>query len=154
MTFSLSDEAQSFLGSRGQKKVVFTNGCFDILHAGHVSYLKEAKAQGDLLFVGLNSDSSVKGLKGEQRPINNENDRKFILENLKSVDFVEIFSDETPLSLIEAINPNMLVKGGDWSVDQIVGSDFVLANGGEVKSLKFVDGLSTTNTIDKILSSK
>ena len=154
MASVLSKRAQKFLESSKGKKVVFTNGCFDILHAGHVSYLNEAKAQGDLLVVGLNSDNSVRSLKGETRPINSENERKFVLENLKAVDHVEIFDQETPLELIKSIQPFMLVKGGDWSVDQIVGSDFVLANGGQVKSLQFVDGFSTTGTIEKILSDK
>lgn len=144
---------ESFLKENRNKKIVFTNGCFDILHAGHVAYLNEAKEQGDLLVVGLNSDASVKRLKGEERPINSEKERKFVLENLKAVDLVEIFEEDTPLNLIKEVCPNVLVKGGDWAIDQIVGSDFVLKNGGEVKSLTFVDGFSTTNTIDKILSS-
>lgn len=134
------------------KKIVFTNGCFDILHTGHVSYLNEAKSCGDILVIGLNSDASVKRLKGETRPVNNEADRKFVLENLKAVDFVFIFEEDTPLKLIKEVNPNVLVKGGDWKVEQIVGSDFVMANGGEVKSLQFVNGYSTTNIIEKINS--
>lgn len=148
--FSLSQEAKEFLANNSGKKIIFTNGCFDILHSGHVLYLNEAKAQGDLLFVGLNSDASVKRLKGEERPINAEIDRKIVLENLKAVDFVEIFEEDTPLELIQAVNPNMLVKGGDWTPDQIVGSDHVLKNGGEVRSLSFKDGYSTTNIIEKI----
>jgi len=148
--FQLSAEAQNFLKSNKDKKIVFTNGCFDILHSGHVMYLNEARAQGDLLFVGLNSDSSVKRLKGEERPVNAEIDRKIVLENLKAVDFVEIFEEDTPLELIKAVNPQMLVKGGDWTPDQIVGSDHVMANGGEVRSLSFKDGYSTTNIINKI----
>lgn len=138
---------------REGKKVVFTNGCFDILHRGHVSYLNEAKAQGDILVLGLNSDASVKRLKGESRPVNSEEDRKFILENLKCIDFVFIFDEDTPYELIKLLNPDVLVKGGDWKVDQIVGSDFVLKNGGEVKSLNFINGFSTTGTIEKILKS-
>lgn len=134
------------------KKIVFTNGCFDILHTGHVSYLNEAKSCGDILVIGLNSDASIKRLKGETRPVNNEADRKFVLENLKAVDFVFIFEEDTPLKLIKEVNPNVLVKGGDWKVEQIVGSDFVMANGGEVKSLQFVKGYSTTNIIEKINS--
>lgn len=134
------------------KKIVFTNGCFDILHTGHVSYLNEAKSCGDILVIGLNSDASIKRLKGETRPVNNEADRKFVLENLKAVDFVFIFEEDTPLKLIKEVNPNVLVKGGDWKVEQIVGSDFVMANGGEVKSLQFVNGYSTTNIIEKINS--
>lgn len=132
------------------KKVVFTNGCFDILHRGHVSYLNEAKKQGDVLVVGLNSDASVKRLKGESRPVNSELDRKFVMENLKAVDFVALFEEDTPLNLIKSIMPNVLVKGGDWKPEQIVGSAEVLAAGGEVKSLTFVDGFSTTGIIEKI----
>lgn len=142
-----------FLKSTQEKKIVFTNGCFDILHAGHVAYLNEAKALGEVLIVGLNSDLSVKRLKGEKRPINNQTDRKFVLENLKSVDFVEIFEEETPLNLIMKVIPSVLVKGGDWPIEKIVGSEFVLSRGGEVKNLTFLDGLSTTNTITKILNS-
>jgi len=149
---SFSKELDAFLEKNRTKKIVFTNGCFDILHRGHVAYLNEAKAQGDILVLGLNSDASVKRLKGETRPINSELDRKFVLENLKSIDFVEVFTEDTPHSLIEKINPKVLVKGGDWKVEQIVGHQVVLANGGEVKSLTFVDGFSTTKTIGKISS--
>lgn len=120
---NFSKELQSFKEISQNKTIVFTNGCFDILHRGHVTYLNEAKKLGDLLVVGLNSDASVKRLKGETRPINSEQDRKFVLQNLKSVDFVEIFEDDTPLELIKAIMPNILVKGGDWKVEQIVGPD-------------------------------
>ena len=148
---NLSQAASQFLEENRNKKIVFTNGCFDTLHGGHVAYLNEAKSLGDILVVGLNSDASVKRLKGESRPINNEKERKFVLENLKAVDLVEIFEDDTPLDLIKLIKPDLLVKGGDWAIDQIVGSDFVIADGGEVKSLRFVDGLSTTGTIKKIL---
>lgn len=148
--FELSSEAKRFLSDNKSKKIVFTNGCFDILHSGHVSYLNEARSHGDLLFVGLNSDSSVKRLKGEERPINSELDRKFVLENLKAIDFVEIFTEDTPLELIKSVNPQLLVKGGDWTPDQIVGSEHVLSNGGQVKSLSFKKGYSTTNIIEKI----
>lgn len=102
------------------------------------------------MVVGLNSDSSVRELKGPERPVNSELDRKFVLENLKSVDFVEIFSDPTPLELIKSVNPDVLVKGGDWKPSQIVGSEFVIKNGGEVLSLNFIDGFSTTNIINKV----
>lgn len=136
---------------RKDKKVVFTNGCFDILHVGHVMYLEEARAQGDLLILGLNSDSSVRELKGPTRPIQNENDRAYILSALECVDFVVLFSDETPYELIKAISPDVLVKGGDWKIEDIVGHDIVQANGGVVKSLQFVDGRSTTNIVSKIL---
>lgn len=147
---NLSTELSKFLKKNREKRIVFTNGCFDILHRGHLSYLKEAQSCGDKLIIGLNSDLSVKRLKGPERPINNEDDRKFMLENLRSVDHVEIFDEDTPLKLIQAIRPNVLVKGGDWSVDQIVGSSDVLASGGDVYSLKFIDGFSTTNIIEKI----
>lgn len=147
----LSLEFSKFIANNKGKKIVFTNGCFDILHAGHVAYLNDAKAQGDLLVVGLNSDSSVKLLKGDKRPIINERERKYLLENLKAVDFVEIFEEETPYELIKLVQPNVLVKGGDWAVDEIVGSDIVFKNGGEVKSLLFKEGFSTTNIIDDIL---
>lgn len=143
----LTEETLSFLEKSKSKKVVFTNGCFDILHSGHVAYLNEAKAQGDFLIVGLNSDESVKRLKGPERPINKELDRKYVLENLKSVDCVQIFEEDTPLEIIKKINPNLLVKGGDWKIEQIVGSEFVLSNGGEVKSLTFKDGYSTSKII-------
>lgn len=131
------------------KKIVFTNGCFDILHRGHVSYLNEARNLGDLLVIGLNSDASVKRLKGESRPINQENDRKFVLENLKSVDYVVIFQEDTPLELIKSITPDILVKGGDWPIEKIVGHEIVMQNGGKVMSLSFVDGYSTTKIIEK-----
>lgn len=131
-------------------KIVFTNGCFDLLHVGHVRYLKQAKALGSQLIVGLNSDASVKMLKGPQRPLQTENDRAEILASLASVDFVVIFNEETPLELIKQIKPDILTKGGDWKVDQIVGSDFVLKNGGQVLSLQFVEGRSTTKIIEKM----
>lgn len=145
---SVQDIAKD-LSSLRDKKIVFTNGCFDLLHVGHVRYLQEARRQGDLLVVGVNSDASVKRLKGPSRPIQNENDRAEILAALGCVDFVAIFEEDTPLNLIKQVNPNVLVKGGDWKIDQIVGSDFVLANGGEVRSLLFVDGKSTTSLIQK-----
>ncbi|POB13123.1 MULTISPECIES: D-glycero-beta-D-manno-heptose 1-phosphate adenylyltransferase [Pseudomonadati] len=132
------------------QKIVFTNGCFDILHRGHLMYLNEAKKLGDVLIIGLNSDSSVKRLKGEDRPVNPENDRQFMLENLKAVDKVFIFDEDTPYELINAVLPNTLVKGGDWAIEQIVGHDVVTANGGQVLSLNFEDGYSTTNLIEKI----
>jgi len=144
-----SQSLSNFLQRSKNKKIVFTNGCFDILHRGHITYLKEARELGDLLIVGINSDQSVQKLKGPTRPINNEVDRKYVLESLKTVDFVEIFADDTPLELIKKIKPNILVKGGDWSIDKIVGADFVLENGGIVKSLNFVDGYSTSKIIEK-----
>ena len=132
------------------KKVVFTNGCFDILHYGHVHYLADAKNSGDYLIVGINSETSVKRLKGAQRPINDDLTRFHLLAALAFVDAVVVFDEDTPLELIKKINPDILVKGGDWQTTQIVGADFVLANGGEVKSLPFVAGYSTTNIETKI----
>ena len=148
--FELSKKTKEFLLKNRHKKIVFTNGCFDILHSGHIMYLNEAKALGDFLIVGLNSDSSIKQLKGSDRPINNEEDRKYLLENLRAVDCVEIFSQDTPYELIKAIGPDILVKGGDWQISEIVGSDIVLKKGGEVKSLSFKEGKSTTKLIEKI----
>ena len=142
------------MNCREDSKIVFTNGCFDILHAGHVQYLEDAKACGDILILGLNSDSSVRRLKGDSRPVNNERDRAFVIAGLRSVDYVVIFEEDTPLNLIESIVPDVLVKGGDWAVEDIVGSETVLKNGGEVKSLAFRNGLSTTNIIEKINKSK
>ncbi len=134
---------------RTNRKIVFTNGCFDILHVGHIRYLKEAKSLGDILVVGVNTDNSVKKLKGPARPIQNENDRAEILSSLESVDFVVLFSEETPEKLIHSVRPDILVKGGDWKIQDIVGSDFVLSYGGEVRSLQFVNGKSTTSIIEK-----
>lgn len=131
------------------QRLVFTNGCFDLLHVGHVRYLQEAKAQGDLLVVGVNSDASVRRLKGPTRPVQVEGDRAEILAALKSVDYAVLFEEDTPLKLIEQVQPNVLVKGGDWKIDQIVGGDFVQAHGGDVISLSFIDGKSTTNLISK-----
>ncbi len=147
----VSQGLDNLLKNRSGKRVVFTNGCFDILHAGHVAYLNSAKELGDILIVGLNSDASVKRLKGEKRPIVTEKDRQFVLQNLKAVDWVEIFDQDTPYELIKKIIPDVLVKGGDWSIDNIVGSDIVMQNGGEVKSLQFVAGHSTTDIITTIL---
>jgi D-beta-D-heptose 7-phosphate kinase/D-beta-D-heptose 1-phosphate adenosyltransferase len=137
------------LASHRNQKIIFTNGCFDLLHVGHVRYLQEARAQGDLLVVGVNSDASVKRLKGPTRPIQVENDRAEILAALRAVDYVVIFEEDTPAQLIEQVRPNVLVKGGDWKPEQIVGSSFVLSYGGEVKSLQFVEGRSTTKIIEK-----
>lgn len=134
------------------KKVVFTNGCFDIIHRGHVAYLTDAKALGDFLIVGLNADASVRRLKGPTRPVNAEGDRAFVMAGLKPVDAVCLFDDDTPLTLIQTLNPDVLVKGGDWTPDSIVGADHVLAKGGIVKSLPFHDGYSTTCMIARAKS--
>ncbi len=130
--------------------LVFTNGCFDIIHRGHVEYLNQAKSLGKSLIIGLNSDASVRKIKGEGRPINNQTDRAFVLSNLKCVDAVIIFDEDTPYNLIKALRPDFLVKGGDWREEQIIGSDVVKNYGGKVFSLKFVDSYSTTSIIDKI----
>ena len=132
------------------KKIVFTNGVFDIIHRGHIEYLNEARSLGDILIIGLNSDKSVKIIKGDSRPINHENDRAFVLSNLKAVDFVAIFYEDNPYNLISKIVPDILVKGGDWDIDKIIGSDIVRKNGGKVLSLKFIDNYSTTKIIKKI----
>jgi rfaE bifunctional protein nucleotidyltransferase chain/domain len=132
-------------------RIVFTNGCFDILHRGHVEYLQEAAAMGDRLVIGLNSDSSVKRQnKGPERPLNDEQSRAKVLAALRLVDAVVIFDQDTPLELIQAVGPDVLVKGGDWSEDRIVGADLVKARGGEVRSLKLVEGFSTTSLVEKI----
>jgi len=131
------------------KKIVFTNGCFDLLHVGHVRYLQEARKHGDFLVVALNTDSSVRKLKGPERPIQNENDRAEILAALACVDRTILFNEDTPEKVIEKIKPDVLVKGGDWKVDQIAGGKFVQSYGGDVRSLHFVDGKSTTKIIEK-----
>lgn len=128
------------------KKVVFTNGCFDILHRGHVEYLQKAKELGDLLVLGLNSDSSVKRLKGESRPINNEKDRAIILSALECVDYIIIFYEDTPLELIKNLKPDILVKGGDYKIENVVGREYAK----ETVLIDFVDGYSTTKIIKNI----
>jgi len=133
------------------KKVVFTNGVFDLIHAGHVDYLIKAKALGDVLFVGINSDASVRRIKGDKRPILSEQERAFVISNLKPVDFVTIFEEDTPAQLIESIIPDVLFKGADWSLDKIVGRDIVEANGGVVKAIEFVNDSSTSKIIQKIV---
>ncbi|MFT4761938.1 MAG: rfaE bifunctional protein nucleotidyltransferase chain/domain [Paraglaciecola sp.] len=131
-------------------KIVFTNGCFDLLHYGHIHYLADAKDCGDILIVGLNAATSVSRLKGAHRPINDELTRQHLLAALEMVDAVVVFEEDTPLELIKLTMPDVLVKGGDWQPHQIVGSTEVLNNGGEVKSLPFVEGYSTTNIEAKI----
>ncbi|MCS7307360.1 MAG: D-glycero-beta-D-manno-heptose 1-phosphate adenylyltransferase [Aquificaceae bacterium] len=136
---------------RHEKSIVFTNGCFDILHAGHAYYLKKAKELGDLLVVGLNSDESVRRIKGQKRPIIPQYARAYLLDNLKPVDFVVIFEEDTPEDLIKAIRPHVLVKGADWEIENIVGADFVLSYGGRVERIEFEFNLSTSNIIGRIL---
>jgi rfaE bifunctional protein nucleotidyltransferase chain/domain len=139
--------------SQGQK-VVFTNGCFDILHLGHVDYLEKSKSLGDKLVVGVNSDTSVKRLKGLDRPVNNENSRSRIIASLMFVDAAIIFAEDTPLELITALKPDILVKGKDYNISNIVGADIVLANGGKVSTVELVDGYATSSIINKIKTTK
>ncbi|MCE9532745.1 MAG: D-glycero-beta-D-manno-heptose 1-phosphate adenylyltransferase [Planctomycetes bacterium] len=138
------------LRRRNGQKIAFTNGCFDVLHAGHVQYLNEARAQADVLIVALNSDASVRGLKGPSRPVNPIEARAAVLSGLQSVDYVTVFNEATPIKLIEAIRPDVLVKGADYSKDQVVGGDFVESHGGRVHLAAMRDGFSTTNIIKKM----
>ena len=133
-----------------QQKIVFTNGCFDVLHFGHVHYLLEAKKLGDILVVGLNSDDSVQRLKGPARPINGEKERAFVLASLACVDYITLFEEDTPENLIKVVQPNVLVKGGDYTIDQIVGAEFVMQNGGTVTTIPFVEGYSSTQIIEQL----
>ena len=132
------------------KKIIFTNGCFDIIHPGHIHILSKAKSLGDILVVGLNSDLSVKKLKGDKRPLVSEDDRSRVLLSLRFVDYVIIFNELTPLKVIKKIKPDFLVKGGDYNENDIVGSDFVRAYGGQVEIIKFLDGYSSSNYIDNL----
>jgi len=133
------------------KRIVFTNGCFDIIHAGHVRVLKKSKKKGDVLIVGLNSDKSVRKIKGKKRPIMNERDRALILDSIKYVDYVVLFDEETPYNLIKEIEPDVLVKGADYKRDEVVGADIVIKKGGEVFLVPLLKGKSTTDVIEKIL---
>jgi len=135
------------------RKVVFTNGCFDILHRGHVELLEKAKRFGDLLIVALNSDSSMKKIKGEKRPILNENDRAYILASLKCVDAVCLFDEETPAEIIDKLKPDILAKGGDYKINEVVGRESVYNIGGEVVIIPLVEGKSTKEIIEKIIKS-
>jgi len=132
------------------KNVVFTNGVFDLLHIGHIIYLAKASEMSDKLIIGLNSDSSVKRIKGENRPVNDQNNRAALLAALFFVDAVVVFEDDTPIKLITALMPDILVKGADYLVENIVGAKEVIANGGEVKTINFVEGYSSTSIIEKI----
>lgn len=131
-------------------KIVFTNGCFDLLHAGHISYLSEAAALGDKLVVGLNSDYSVQKIKGPERPINNENTRSLLLGSMFFIDAVVVFNEDTPLDLIQTVVPDVLVKGGDYKIENIVGAKETIAHGGKVEVLTFLPGYSSTSIIEKI----
>ncbi len=133
------------------RKIVFTNGCFDLIHTGHTRYLAKARSFGDLLVVAVNSDSSVRTIKGKKRPINSEADRMETLAALECVDFVTLFPEPDPHRIISELQPDILVKGGDWRVDQIIGRDVVEARGGKVMTVPYIDGASTTGIIEKIL---
>ena len=133
-----------------KKKVVFTNGVFDLIHAGHVDYLTKAKALGDILIVGMNTDDSVRRIKGDKRPILNQDERAFLISSLKPVDYVTLFNEDTPKEIIDEIIPDILVKGADWSIDNIVGRKTVEKHGGEVKTIEFVNDQSTSKIIESI----
>lgn len=133
------------------KKVVFTNGCFDILHTGHTRYLTRARSLGDILVVAVNSDASVRTIKGEKRPVNSETDRMETLAALEMVDFVTLFSEPDPYRVIKELQPDVLVKGGDWPIEKIIGRDIVEARGGTVVNVPYIDGQSTTGIIEKIV---
>lgn len=149
--FSRPDLAQWAKSCKSQgKKIVFTNGCFDILHQGHMELLSYSSQLGDVLIVGVNSDASVKKLKGENRPLNNESFRSYMLASLSITDAISIFNEDTPLELIKSIGPDIIVKGGDYKPEQVVGADYVIKNGGEVVIFPLVKGYSTTALIDKI----
>jgi D-beta-D-heptose 7-phosphate kinase/D-beta-D-heptose 1-phosphate adenosyltransferase len=148
-----ASEIAKDLKERG-KKIAFTNGCFDILHVGHIQLLERAKSFGDVLIVGLNSDDSIRRIKGEERPINPEEDRARVLKSLEVVDYVIIFNEDTPLETIKKLKPDILVKGGDWTPDNIVGRNIVESYGGKVKVVDLLENKSTTQILNKILSLK
>lgn len=151
MKFLLKENLNAINNLKSEKKkIVFTNGCFDLLHVGHIRYLSNAKKLGDFLIVGLNSDESVKILKGQNRPINQFEDRAMLLLALRSVDLVIMFEEQTPENLINKIVPDVLVKGGDYDIEDIAGYHTVIKNGGKVKTLDFYKGYSSTNYIKKI----
>ena len=137
------------LRSKG-KVIVFTNGCFDILHSGHARYLEAAKTKGDILVVGVNSDSSIKRIKGDKRPVVNEKNRLDLIAALESVDYAVLFKEDTPLNLIKQLKPDILVKGSDWNKEDIVGRDVVSSYGGKVQTIKLIKGLSSTTLINRI----
>ena len=135
---------------KNQKKIVFTNGCFDIIHAGHVKYLTQAKSFGDVLILGLNTDDSVRKLKGSNRPINSEADRSFVIDGLKAVDYVILFSESTAENLVAEIKPDIYVKGGDYNLDNLPEGKIVQSYGGQVKLIPLLEGRSTSNIISRI----
>lgn len=134
-----------------KKTIVFTNGCFDIIHTGHVQYLAQAKMAGDVLIVGLNSDASVRLIKGSKRPINRQQDRAEVLAALKSVDYITVFDEPDPAKLIQTVKPNVLVKGADWPEENIIGGDFVKKHGGKIVRVPLSPGASTSNIISRII---
>ncbi len=155
MLYESADLAKILLEKSEQgKNIVFTNGCFDILHAGHVKYLEQSKELGDVLVIGLNSDDSVRRLKGDSRPVNNQMDRAIVLSALRAVDYVCFFEEDTPLELIMQLKPHIITKGGDYTVQDVVGGEFVINNGGKVVIIELVAGKSTTNTIQRLNATK
>jgi len=141
--------SEQFSSIKPAGKIVFTNGCFDILHKGHISYLSQASELGDLLVIGLNSDSSVQRLKGKNRPVQDQSSRAIILAALEFVNYVIIFEEDTPLNLIKHVRPDILVKGGDYKKEEIVGYEFVTSNGGEIRIIEFIEGYSSSSIIEK-----
>ena len=148
--FDLDSISEKVDNWKVENNIVFTNGCFDILHLGHIDYLFKASKLGDKLIVGVNSDKSIQRIKGKNRPIQNESSRAAILAALDCVDAVVLFHEDTPIQLIELIQPNTLVKGADYKVKDIIGSDFVIANGGSVETISFLEGYSTSQIINSI----
>lgn len=148
--FTSSQLTQILKSLRGRKRIVFTNGCFDLLHLGHITYLQSAKMLGDLLVVGVNSDASVSRLKGPERPIKDESQRSSILAALECVDYVVLFEEDTPQRIIDELLPDILVKGGDYQVDEVVGSEVVKQHGGQVEIIEFLPGYSTSGILKKI----
>lgn len=148
--FTSSQLTQILKSLRGRKRIVFTNGCFDLLHLGHITYLQSAKMLGDLLVVGVNSDASVSRLKGPERPIKDESQRSSILAALECVDYVVLFEEDTPQRIIGELLPDILVKGGDYQVDEVVGSEVVKQHGGQVEIIEFLPGYSTSGILKKI----
>lgn len=150
--FSSYNDIKNILDKKKQngKSVVFTNGCFDIVHSGHIEYLKKAKKLGDFLIIGINSDDSIRKLKGDDRPVFSLQERALLLESFYFVDALIPFDSETPIDLIKSINPNILVKGGDYKLEKIIGYDFVIESGGSVKTIDFLDGFSSSKIISKI----
>jgi len=137
---------------RQSQKIAFTNGCFDILHVGHVSYLQTAKKNNRILIVGLNSDASVRKIKGKHRPLNSQRDRATVLSALECIDYITIFNEETPLNLIKALKPDVLIKGADWKGKVVVGGEFVKSCGGKVEHIKYLTKFSTTKMIQRVLN--